>query len=280
MDIVDEFAVQHRLWPVSDSACVASIQSLFEGKKLVIADGHHRYETALAYRDECRARLGSANRSAPYEKVMMTLVNTHAEGLVLLPTHRLVSNLKDFSVDNLLQKLRPHFKIGFHSFHDPEERAKAYAQFHDSSAGQPPNITPHKHGRRIGVYIAPDQSPHGQQGFFVLELLPAANLATMLPGVSKAQRDLDVVLLHGFILETCLGISEQAVTAEKNIAYEREMETAIAAVDSGAAQFCFLLNSVDVDQVVKLAIAGEVLPQKSTDFYPKLLSGVTIYRLQ
>lgn len=280
MDVSDEFGVRHRAWPVSDSARVARIQTLLAGKQLVIADGHHRYETALAYRNECRARLGSADRNAPHEKVMMTLVNTHAEGLTILPTHRVVANLKDFSLKKFLQKLRPYFEIGFHPFKDDQERADAYANFNDHFDEEFRSKSLYKNTRCIGVYAGNDKSWNGEQGFFVLELSPAADLAKMLPEVSAAQRELDVVLLHRFILEKCLGISEQAVTAEKNITYEREMETAVAAVDSGAAQLCFLLNSVDVEQVVKMAIAGEVLPQKSTDFYPKLLSGVTIYRVE
>ncbi len=281
MDISDEFGVRHRLWLVSDSARVARIQSLLAGTPLVIADGHHRYETALAYRNECRARLGSPiDRRAPHEKVMMTLVNTRSEGLVILPTHRIVSNLKDFNLQALLQKLRPYFEIKFRAFANEQERADAYALFHDPAAGQSTNKLPRKSIRRIAFYAGAERSAGGPRGFYSLELLPSADLAKMLPDVSAAQRELDVVLLHRFILAQCLGISEQAVTAEKNITYEREMETAVAAVESGAAQLCFLLNSVDVEQVVKMAIAGEVLPQKSTDFYPKLLSGVTIYRLE
>jgi uncharacterized protein (DUF1015 family) len=280
MDVSDEFGVRHRAWPVSDSPRVARIQTLLAGKQLVIADGHHRYETALAYRNECRARLGSADRNAPHEKVMMTLVNTHAEGLTILPAHRVVANLKDFGLKKVLQKLRPYFEIGFHPFKDDQERADAYASFNHHLDKEFRSKPLYKNTRCIGVYAGNDKSWNGEQGFLVLELSPAADLAKMLPEVSAAQRELDVVLLHRFILEKCLGISEQAVTAEKNITYEREMETAVAAVDSGAAQLCFLLNSVDVEQVVKMAIAGEVLPQKSTDFYPKLLSGVTIYRLE
>lgn len=280
MDILDEFAVKHRLWPVSDPSRVARIRSSLADKQLVIADGHHRYETALAYRNERRAQLHSADREAPHEKVMITLVSTHSKGLVILPTHRVVSNLKDFSVAALLHKLAPYFKAEFHPFHDDRERAEAYAIFQDSSAGRSRHSSAGKQTRRIALYSAPGKNPNGQRGFFVLQLLPGAALAEMLPKVSAEQRELDVVLLHRFILEKCLGITEQAVTAEKNITYEREMETAVSAVDRGAAQLCFLLNSVDVDQVVEMATHGEVLPQKSTDFYPKLLSGVTIYRLE
>lgn len=284
MDIADEFGFRHRLWPISDPPRISRIQSSLAAQPLVIADGHHRYETALAYRNECRAKLGSADRNAPHENVMMTLVNTYSEGLVILPTHRVVTNLKDFNADALLRKLKASFEITAYPFQTDPDRAAAYAAFHDPFAGQSSARSPRKtaaaRARRIGLYAAPGETSNGRKAFYVLGLRPDADLAQMIPQVSAAQRELDVVLLHRFILGKALGISEQAVTAEKNITYEREMEKATAAVDSGAAQVCFLLNSVDVEQVVKMAIAGEVLPQKSTDFYPKLLSGVTIYRLE
>jgi uncharacterized protein (DUF1015 family) len=105
-------------------------------------------------------------------------------------------------------------------------------------------------------------------------------LETLLPNVSPAQRKLDVVLLHRVLLEDGLGITPAAVTAEQNIGYERELGAAINAVDRKRAQVCFLLNPVSVEQVMEIALAGEVMPQKSTDFYPKLLSGLTLYRLE
>lgn len=276
MDVADEFGVRHRLWPISEPALIARIQDLLADKKLMIADGHHRYETALAYRNECRARLGVADRDAPHEKAMVTLFNTHSEGLTILPTHRLVSNLKDFSADTLIQKLKPYFAIESRSINDTQEPAATHAAFSEYLRGPSVKSKP----RRIGLYCAADKSSTRQKQALFLELLPGADLTKLLPEMSPAQRELDVVLLHRFILEKCLGITEQDVTAEKNISYERDMGKAIEAVDNRAAQLCFFLNPVDVGQVMKMATAGEVLPQKSTDFYPKLLSGVTIYRLE
>jgi uncharacterized protein (DUF1015 family) len=113
-----------------------------------------------------------------------------------------------------------------------------------------------------------------------LTLRRGADLSQLLHGVSPLQRELDVVLLHDGILEPAFGITLQAVTAERNLAYEREASAALDAVDRGSAQIVFLLNPVDVDQVMRIATAGEVMPQKSTDFYPKLLSGITMYRVE
>ncbi len=108
----------------------------------------------------------------------------------------------------------------------------------------------------------------GKRAFYVLTLREGADLARLLPGVSALQRGLDVVLLHEGILEPALGITPQSVTAEANLTYEREAGAALEAVDSGAAQIAFLLNACDVEQVMKIATSGEVMPQKSTDFFP------------
>jgi uncharacterized protein (DUF1015 family) len=274
VDVRDEYGVVHRLWPVSDPARVTEIRRLMAPQKLVIADGHHRYETALNYRNERRA--GRApNPAAPFERAMMTFINAHAEGLTILPTHRVLSNLKDFSLHRLFSQLVPFFDIGVHPFDDQRERSLAYDAFHSHFEKEWRD----RSQRCFGIYAGADRTWCGEQAFFVLSLKQGADLGALLPGVSALQRELDVVLLHRFLLGKCLGISEQAVTAETHVAYEREMEAAIAAVDQGAAQIAFLLNPVAVEQVMRIATAGEVLPQKSTDFYPKLLSGITIYRL-
>jgi uncharacterized protein (DUF1015 family) len=111
----------------------------------------------------------------------------------------------------------------------------------------------------------------------VLTLREGVDLSRLLPNVSPLQRELDVVLLHDGILEPGLGITPQSVAAEANLTYEREAAAALDAVAGGAAQIAFLLNPCDVEQVIRIATAGEVMPQKSTDFYPKLMSGITMY---
>ena len=270
-DVRDEYGVAHRLWMISDPARIAEIQRVMTEQKLVIADGHHRYETALNYRDECRRRFGAAP-DAPYERAMMTFINTRSEGVTILPTHRLVSGIGEKGFSRLQEKLAPYFDHGFHPFADEKEKNKAYDLFHSHFEEES------RKDRVIGVYA--QQEKNQERAFHVFKLKKDANLAAMLPDVSPLQRELDVVLLHRFILEKCLGITQQDVKAEKNIVYEREMRAAIETVDRGAAQLAFLLNPVDVEEVMRVATAGEVMPQKSTDFYPKLLSGITMYRLE
>jgi uncharacterized protein (DUF1015 family) len=267
LELRDELGVTHRLWPVSDPAFVRRIQDAMAEKKLVIADGHHRYETALAYRNERRAQCGNADPLAAHEFAMMTFINAHSKGLMILPTHRLVSNLRDFNFEQIRERLAQYFDWYAYPFSTAEERAASYAEFRKDL--QSPN-----HGRRaIGVYP-------GGGAFYLFVLRRETDLEGLLPDISETQRGLDVVLLHRLILEKGLGITGEAVAAEKNVGYEREMDAAVAAVDRGEAQLAFLLNPARVQQVTGIALAGGVLPQKSTDFYPKLLSGVAIYRVE
>jgi uncharacterized protein (DUF1015 family) len=270
-ELSDEFGVTHRLWPVSDPAFTKRIQIAMLEKKLVIADGHHRYETALNYRNESRARAGKTDPMAASEFAMATFINTHSRGLTILPTHRLVSRLANFDFERFRRNLAPHFDWYSYPFASAEERASAWAEFRKDL--ERPN-----HGRRaIGVYPGMTQA---SGAFYLFALRREADLETLLPDISEAQRGLDVVLLHRLILEKGLGITVEAVTAEKNLSYEREMDVALAAVDRGEAQLALLLNPVRVEQVTKIALGGDVMPQKSTDFYPKLLSGVAIFRVE
>jgi len=261
----DEFGVTHQLWPVTDPGFTRRVQMKMATKRLIIADGHHRYETALNYRNECRARLGKVDPLAAHEFAMMTFINTHSKGLTILPTHRLIRNVADFHFERFRKAMAAIFDWYSYPFQNAEERAASYAEFRKDFGGQ-------NHGRRaMGIYA-------GGGAFYLFVLRRDADLEQLLPDVSEAQRGLDVVLLHRLILERGLGITAEAVAAEHNLSYVREMDAAIAEVDRGEAQLACLLNPVRVQQVVDIALAGEVLPQKSTDFYPKLLSGLAIYR--
>jgi uncharacterized protein (DUF1015 family) len=267
-ELLDEYGVTHRLWMIADPARVAAIQKAMAEQKLVIADGHHRYETSLNFRNESRTKVGKIIPDAPYERSMMTFVNTHSEGLIILPTHRVVNNLRDFSWSAVRRYLEPWFATEVFPFANGAQRAEGLEKFRT-------RLTETKKTRAIGVY--PAASPESRS-FYLLTLRPEADLAQILPGLSPLQRQLDVVLLHQGILEPALGVTPHAVASESNLAYEREFTAAIEAVDRGA-QVVFLLNPVDVDMVMKVATSGEVMPQKSTDFYPKLLSGITMYRV-
>ncbi len=265
----DEYGVVHRLWAITDAPRIAAIQQAMADQKLVIADGHHRYETSLNFRNELRARAGKILPDAPYEFSMMTFVNTRSEGLVILPGHRVVANLRDFSWSAVLRYLEPWFSTDVFSFSSDARRTEVQRKFLA-------RLMESKSQRAIGAFPAPESGAHA---FYLLTLRPGADLSQVLPGLSPLQRELDVVLLHQGILEPVLGITPHAVASEANLTYEREASAAIDAVTRGAAQVAFLLNAVDVELVMQVATAGEVMPQKSTDFYPKLLSGITMYRI-
>jgi len=272
VELRDEFGVAHKLWPVADIAFVKRIQSAMANKQIVIADGHHRYETALAYRNECRARAGRTDPLGASEFAMATFINTHSKGLTILATHRLVSSLSDFSFDRLRKNLAQLFDWYSYPFAKPEERAAAFDEFSKDLEKL------NEDRRTVGAYPGTIEPNVG--AFYLFVLKRGIDLEDLLPDLSEAQRGLDVVLLHRLVLEKGLGITAEAVAAESNVRYERDMSSAIASVDNGSAQIAFLLNPVRVEQVMKIALGGDVLPQKSTDFYPKLLSGLAIFRVE
>ncbi|MGH9803945.1 MAG: DUF1015 domain-containing protein [Candidatus Acidiferrales bacterium] len=264
-EITDEYGDVHRLWAVTDAATVRRFQELLAEKKLIIADGHHRYETALAYRDDCRARAGRADPDAPHEKVMMTFVNMDQPGVTILPTHRVVANLPGFDFNAFREKASALFDW------------YAYPR-NASGKGGLIRLLRDLSGRgaerpSFGLCAA------GEPALYLFLLKVNVDLAKELPQVGARQRQLDLVVLHRLLLDRCLGLSEESVRQEKNLHYLRGTEEAMALVDRGEAPVAFLVNPVRIQQVRDIALAGETLPQKSTDFYPKMLSGITIYHL-
>ena len=266
----DEYGVVHRLWVIADPQRVAAIQKAMEDQKLVIADGHHRYETALNYRKERPTHAGKIDPNAPSERAMMSFFNTRSEGLTILPGHRVAAHIHDFSWSGVRRYLEPWLAAEAFPFSSEEKKAEAQKKFLWK-------LVSARQKRAIGAYPAAEPP---KRAFYVLTLREGVNLTQLLPNVSPLQRELDVVLLHEGILEPALGITPQAVAAEANLTYEREASAALDAVDSGRAQISFLLNPCDLEQVMKIATSGEVMPQKSTDFYPKLMSGIAMYRVE
>ncbi len=259
ISVTDEYGVVHTLWPFADAVVIASVQAAMLDKKLIIADGHHRYETALNYRNERRAAERSqADAAAPYDFVMMTFLNMNSPGLLILPTHRVVHSLSSFSDENFRKAARPFFDI---DEVEPElDAAKATAILREAG--------------RAGTAIL---AVTAKRGFLLHHPNPAA--APVFEGLSLSQQALDVVQLHKCLLEKVLGLSEESIRNQQNISYVREAAEALSQVRGGSANVSFLINPCRVKHVRDIAFAGEVMPQKSTDFYPKLLSGLTIYAL-
>ena len=263
IEATDEYGVAHRVWQVADPAVIESVQNKMRDKKLVIADGHHRYETALTYRDECRNNASRAGAPAsganpPHEFVMMTLVNMNSPGLLVLPTHRVVHSLASFSVDDFQDSTRAYFEI--------EEVNPAL------DAAQATAILQER-GRAGTALLAVTANRT-----FVLHT-PKVPGSQFFTGLSPRQQSLDVVQLHKCLLEGVLKLSEESIRNQQNLSYLRDAGEALTQVRTGAANIAFLMNPCPVQQVRDVAFAGEVMPQKSTDFYPKLLSGLTAYAL-
>jgi uncharacterized protein (DUF1015 family) len=255
IEVVDEYQVTHRVWKVSNPAVIAAVQGKMEEQRLIIADGHHRYETSLNYRNERRAANGLHGGSAPYDSVMMTLVNMNSPGMVILPTHRVVHGLTAFSIDKFVEDTRKHFTV--------EEVVPTIRAAHATSVLR-------ESGKCSTALIAVTASRA-----FLLHS-PKSLGSAAFAGFSLRQQALDVVQLHKGLLEGVLGLSDESIRNQENLSYLRDTGEAIARARSGA-NVTFLMNPCRMEQVRDIAFAGEVLPQKSTDFFPKMLDGLTIY---
>lgn len=266
-EVTDEYGVSHRISRVSNPNTINILLSAMADKKLIIADGHHRYETALAYSKThapAMAAAGTERNSyslplAPYPEaaVMMTFVNMDSDGLLILPTHRVVFGLERFSAAEFVEKAKPYFDV------EPLSQGE-YADLQTRLSAA---------GKKGTAFIAATAA-----GTFLLKARPDA-VAAALPGIPERQRQLDVVQLHSLVLEKLLGITPEAILEQRNLRYIREGAEAIEQVGRGEASVAFLMNPVTMNQLREVAFAGEVMPQKSTDFFPKLLSGLAIYAL-
>jgi uncharacterized protein (DUF1015 family) len=275
--ITDEYNVVHRLWKITDPNLINLLLTAMADKKLIIADGHHRYETSVAYAKERSAQLKLPFNQAfpsdedsspsviadgdtrsmlptpafPEAAMMMTFVNMDAPGITILPTHRVVSGIENFSSPDFITRASAFFNI--------KELASP-----DLSAL---NATPGT------AFLAATGD-----GNYLLTPKPDI-IAAQLKDISPRQAQLDVVQLHRIILDKLLGLDQETITRLGNVRYIREAEEAIGLVESGDANIAFLIKPITLDQLRDISLSGDVMPQKSTDFYPKLLSGLAIYAL-
>ncbi len=255
MELVDDYQVTNKLWEITDPKTIAAIQQTLSEEKFYIADGHHRYETALAFRDERRATsAGKADPNAPHEFVMATLVDMSDPGLVVLPTHRTVTNLAAADLADFRRSLAAEFSV------EPQPSLEKLIAAVNGGA------------HLIGM--------QDTQGFALLRPKSPAALQPLFANKPPLWDRLDVAILHVAILEAWLGIDEVRLREESNVTYWREPEKASEQVQRGAAQLAFFLSPTPVADVKAVADARSRMPQKSTDFYPKLLSGIVIYEVR
>jgi len=257
IEMTDDYGVLNRVWQISDPAAIESVVKAMSDLKLVIADGHHRYETAVAYRDERRATAPSAGE-LPTDFVMMTLVNMNSPGLVILPTHRVVHSLAGFDAETFRLAADKYFNV---EEVDPGIDAERSAAILRQAGRVEPAV--------LGVTQ--------NRAFLIHKLKPAAG--SLLAGLPLRAQFLDVSQLHKVLLESVLGLSEESIRNQQNLSYIRDGAEALAMARSHdhPANITFLMNPCRIAQVRDMAFAGEVMPQKSTDFYPKMLSGLTAY---
>jgi uncharacterized protein (DUF1015 family) len=266
--ITDEYGVVHRVWKLTDPALINPILTAMADKKLIIADGHHRYETSVAYARERSAqlRLPLGQPRNPDEKLnvsrlpappfpeaamMMTFVNMDAPGITILPTHRVVFGLKEFSAAEFLARAAEFFTV--------TQLDSADMKVLNESVGT--------------AFLAVTR-----EGNYLLRARPEAVRAA-LAGIPARQAQLDVVQLHSLLLDRILGLSQERITQAGSLRFLREAAEAVEQVRAGEADIAFLIKPVTLDQLREVSLSGDVMPQKSTDFYPKLLSGLAIYAL-
>ncbi|ARP51131.1 MULTISPECIES: DUF1015 domain-containing protein [Caproicibacterium] len=247
--------VTHRLWLVNDPVAISAICADFERRRLYIADGHHRYETALNFRNWCRDQ-GVISNEPDY--CMMMLADMEDPGLVVFPTHRLIHGLPGFNREALLDGCRDQFQI----VHIPGVQAISEKLADCYASGQ----------KAFACYCGGDE-------WDLLVLKDLADMDAALPDKSAASRGLDVSVLHTLILQKVLGIDKENMAKQINLSYTRDMDEAISSVQKGESQCAFLMNPTRVTEIRDVAAAGEKMPQKSTYFYPKLITGLVMNQM-
>lgn len=246
-----ESEVEQRFWVVTDPRVIAQVQQQMAAKRnLIIADGHHRYETAITYRDEMQAKHPSAPAGAEFNYCMVGLVSMSDPGLVILPTHRLMHSFTSKTSKQLLEDAKGYFDV-----RTVADRAALEAALADATPETP----------RIGFFDG---------DYSVFSLRNPEIMAQITPDRDPAWQMLDVSILHELLIERVMGLSKESVERKENIEYLRDVDMGYEQVKSGEANFLFVMNPTRMAEVRACTAAGAKMPQKSTDFYPKIVSGL------
>lgn len=264
IDVADDDGVESKVWKISNKESIKKIIEIMSDKPLFIADGHHRYETALNYRNMMREKIKDYKGNEAFNYVMMYFSNMDDEGMTIMPTHRVIHSIPGFNAKAFLVNCSHFFnieEIKWDSKIEPRVRKEFYKRMEEGGAGLP----------SFGLYI------NGLDSYFALNLkeedIMNKVFGSSIPEVFKS---LDVTVLHSLILNNILGISSSAQENQTNLVYVKGVDDAIEEAKKAGRQMAFLLNPTKIEQVKAVAAAGQVMPQKSTYFYPKLLSGLVI----
>jgi uncharacterized protein (DUF1015 family) len=262
IDVKDDDGIENTLWRIDDPSVIRAVTIAMEDKTLFIADGHHRYETALNYRNMMREKAGSYTGDEPYNYVMMYLSNMDDTGMTIWPTHRVVHSLKDFNAEPFLAECAKYFTVSEFAYLPSTEAGKREEFLKKLEASDRTAFGLHIR-RRDTYYVLTVKSADTMDRVF----------GSTIPDVFK---DLDVTVLHSLVFAKILGMTQEAQEKQQNLIYIKSSEEALNAMKDDNNQLVFLLNPTKIEQVKAVAEAGFVMPQKSTYFYPKLLTGLTI----
>ena len=270
LEITTDDGILHQLWGIEDADFAASITDFFASHKLLIADGHHRYETALAYRDFRRdlepPSEDTPPDAAPYDFIMTLLVNMHDPGLLVLPTHRVIHGVQDFEPRHFLSQLErsPFFKLTPLPFEPRQPLVNQGLSWltacEQSGASCPSFVLCSRHF----------DSP------LLAQFVGSSSSAIFSHDIPEPVRDLDVTILHEGILDDMLGIDREAQALKTNLRYKKHLEEALLEMELPDTQLVVLMNATPVHQIQRVCESGGKMPQKSTYFYPKIMSGLMI----
>jgi uncharacterized protein (DUF1015 family) len=257
--------VHHRMWRLLDPEKCRIISRTMEHLTIYIADGHHRYQAMLNIRDEMRRRYPDAGSNAPWEFIMMFLVNSEHEGLTVLPTHRKLHDLTVSNLSDLHLSILEHFHVKSYSFNgdnEAEVRRRWLRDLRDAERGV------HKFGALITKL----------NRYFLITLKDSEAYEEMVDiPFSSEWKLLDVNILNTLILQRIIGLTEEQLSAQTNVSYTKDLEAALESVRSGRMQVALILNSTRLEDIITIAENNERMPRKSTHFYPKPLSGLLFY---
>lgn len=258
IQLQDNDNVTHRMWIIKDEKAIADICSDFTDRKLYIADGHHRYETALNYRNYLREQ-GLAKEGDACDYQMMMLVDMEHPGLVVFPTHRLVRNIDSFNAERVIDGCKEYFDVTEHS---------------DINTIESTLMELYNQGKKAYAFYC------GGSSYKLLVLKDTNIIKKLLPNASTATQQLDVTILHTLILEKIFGIDAENMAKQINLTYTKIFDEAISSVQQGNSQCAFILNPTRVSEIREVASNGEKMPQKSTYFYPKMITGLVMNQLE
>jgi len=263
IDVTDKAGVQNLVYIIDDAETLDKIAEIMANKTLLIADGHHRYETSLAYRDYMRSLNPDYNENDPFNWIMCYFTNIDDEGLKVYPTHRIIT--KPVNTAKLMADLKNFFDVSEYSFEDKNKiqtRQKFLEELEEAS----------KSTIALGMY------QKNLKKYFLFKLSKTDAINKILEGknVPEVLRKLDLTILHKVIILDFLGISEEDQMSQNGVKYIKKEEEAFEAVDSNSAELVFLVAYPKIQDIKEVSKQGYRMPQKTTYFYPKLLSGLVI----